>query len=145
MMLPLYSDEATELNVKPAVNAWKETGKNFGLAVEVENEDGVLLQASKYFVVMNCSKEAVPARSMPLFLMDAIQNKTAARAAGLHQYPSLEVSTIEFPKSTEGSYGVVKYSYDSVHRLRHNHHRQVSTTPANDSLEQILWDDPTER
>ncbi|KAF6211046.1 hypothetical protein GE061_014159 [Apolygus lucorum] len=145
MMLPLYSDEATELNVKPAVNSWKETGKNFGLAVEVENEDGVLLQASKYFVMMNCSKDAAPSRSMPLFLMDAIQNRTAARAVGVHHYPSLEISTIEFPPSPEGTYRVVKYSNDSVHRLRHNHnhHQAVSTTPANDSVEQIQWDDPT--
>lgn len=57
-MLPLHIDERTELDVKAAVIAWKEHGKNFGLVVEVENEDGVLLQASKYFVAMNCSKEA---------------------------------------------------------------------------------------
>ncbi|BES94713.1 Hypothetical protein NTJ_07522 [Nesidiocoris tenuis] len=146
MMLPLFADEWTELNVKSAVTSWKETGKNFGLAVEVENEDGVLLQTTKYFVAMNCSKDAGPARSMPGFIIDAMQNKTAARAVGIHFYPSIEISTIEFPKSTEGSsYGVVKYPLDSVHRLRHNHHRQQSTTPANDSLEQIVWDDPTDR
>ncbi|CAB0006937.1 unnamed protein product [Nesidiocoris tenuis] len=107
-------------------------------------ESGLWSASVRY---LNCAfLPTGPARSMPGFIIDAMQNKTAARAVGIHFYPSIEISTIEFPKSTEGSsYGVVKYPLDSVHRLRHNHHRQQSTTPANDSLEQIVWDDPTDR
>lgn len=80
---------------------------------------------------------------MPLFLVDAFQRENNTSVT---QYPSMEVSTIEFPKSTEGSsYGFARYPIDSVPRFRHNHHRQSSTTPANESIEQIVWDDPTDR
>lgn len=57
-MVSVYGEEWTEWNVRGAVKAWRESNRNFGLAVEVEDEDGNLLPAHKYFSAMNCSKEA---------------------------------------------------------------------------------------
>lgn len=58
-MLPIYDKGGwIELNVRQAVRQWRSLGKNFGLVVEVENEDGDLLKASEYFTAMNCSNEA---------------------------------------------------------------------------------------
>ena len=51
-------DEWVEFNVRHAARQWRQLGKNFGLVVEVENEDGEVLKASDYFNVMNCSNEA---------------------------------------------------------------------------------------
>jgi hypothetical protein len=58
-MLPVYGKGGwIEFNVRPAARQWRLLGKNFGLVVEVENEDGELLKASDYFTAMNCSNEA---------------------------------------------------------------------------------------
>lgn len=57
-MISFYGEAWTEWNVKAAVKSWKELGKNFGISVEVEDEDRTILPASKIFMSMNCSKEA---------------------------------------------------------------------------------------
>jgi hypothetical protein len=58
-MLPIYGKGGwIEFNVRHAVRQWRLLGKNFGLVVEVENEDGELMKASDHFTAMNCSNEA---------------------------------------------------------------------------------------
>ena len=58
-MLSVFGkDEWIEFNVRHAARQWRQLGKNFGLVVEVENEDGEVLKASDYFKMMNCSNEA---------------------------------------------------------------------------------------
>lgn len=62
-MFPIYGKSGwVEFNVGSAAGQWYQPGKNFGLVVEVENEDGQLLKASDYFTAMNCS-EQLPDRS----------------------------------------------------------------------------------
>ncbi|XP_046388748.1 uncharacterized protein LOC124157780 isoform X2 [Ischnura elegans] len=68
--------EWVAFDVRFAARVWRELGKNFGLVVEVEDEDGALLPAERYFAAMNCSKEASTTRPFPGFLFDA------AREAG---------------------------------------------------------------
>lgn len=66
-MLPIYGKNGwIEFNVGSAAGQWYQPGKNFGLVVEVENEDGQLLKASDYFTAMNCS-EACKCRTIGLF------------------------------------------------------------------------------
>lgn len=57
-MMAEYGEAWTEFNVKSAINAWRDSGRNFGLTVEVEDEDRVLMNALKYFEQMNCSIDA---------------------------------------------------------------------------------------
>ncbi|XP_014259717.1 uncharacterized protein LOC106672646 isoform X2 [Cimex lectularius] len=142
-MLSYYGEDWTELDVKTAVNSWRETGKNFGLAVEVEDEDSTIQQASRYFTPMNCSKEAINARPLPVFFIDALQNKTLIARAGIQFYPTVEISTIEYAEPDILNHKGLRYPITPVtkpHRIRH-HHRQ--TAAVNDSLEQIHWEDPT--
>lgn len=42
-----------ELNVKPATKAWSK-GKNLGLAIMVDDQEGTILKPSKYFKGASC-------------------------------------------------------------------------------------------
>lgn len=55
-MFSVNGNEWTEFNIRTAVRSWRETRKNFGLFVTVEDEDGSLLPADQYLHAMNCSK-----------------------------------------------------------------------------------------
>lgn len=57
-MFNTVGDEWMEFNIRTAVRTWKDFGRNYGLVVTVEDEDGVLLPAEKYVHAMNCSKDA---------------------------------------------------------------------------------------
>jgi len=46
-----------EFNIRKAVSTWKEFGRNFGLVVTVEDEEGVLLPADKFIHTMKCSDQ----------------------------------------------------------------------------------------
>lgn len=43
-----------ELNVKPAIRAWTR-GRNLGLAILVEDQDGTTLRADRYFKGASCT------------------------------------------------------------------------------------------
>ncbi|XP_069702925.1 uncharacterized protein [Periplaneta americana] len=74
-MLPIFGKgEWIEFNVRHAVRQWRTSGKNFGLVVEVENEDGELLKAADYFTAMNCSNEASTAKPLPGLFLPAAQS-----------------------------------------------------------------------
>lgn len=57
-MLAVHGSAWTEWNVRTAVKVWRDSGRNFGLAVEVEDEDGTRLDAHQFFNGMNCTQEA---------------------------------------------------------------------------------------
>ncbi|CAG2057524.1 unnamed protein product [Timema podura] len=57
-MVSIYGEEWLEFNVKSAARVWRESGKNFGLSIQVEDEDNQVLPAVKYFSFMDCSNEA---------------------------------------------------------------------------------------
>ncbi|XP_075210777.1 uncharacterized protein LOC142318121 [Lycorma delicatula] len=110
-MISVYGEEWTEWNVRGAVKAWRESNRNFGLAVVVEDEDGNLLPAHKYFSAMNCSKEASTARPIPGFLIDAAtllamennNNQTETQASTFNfnslLFPMIDLCTVELPES----------------------------------------------
>jgi hypothetical protein len=47
-------DRWTEWNVRQAVRAWATTQRNFGLGIETEDEEGLILSTHQYFAPMNC-------------------------------------------------------------------------------------------
>lgn len=49
----LESAKYVELNVKPATKAWLK-GKNLGLGVMVDDQEGNILRANKYFEGASC-------------------------------------------------------------------------------------------
>lgn len=58
-MLPYYGDKWTEWNIRSAVKTWRrDPNRNYGLSIEVEDEDGNLLPALKFFRPMNCTGDA---------------------------------------------------------------------------------------
>ncbi|KAJ9591150.1 hypothetical protein L9F63_002305, partial [Diploptera punctata] len=82
-MLSVFGkDEWVEFNVRHAVRQWRQLGKNFGLVVEVENEDGEVLKASDYFKIMNCSNEASTAKPLPGVLLSAVRTIIESNSNG---------------------------------------------------------------
>ncbi|KAL0277103.1 UNVERIFIED_CONTAM: hypothetical protein PYX00_004501 [Menopon gallinae] len=57
-MMPLYGNNLLTFDIRAAVRSWKESGKNFGLLVTVEDENSNPLEPTKYIYPMNCSKWA---------------------------------------------------------------------------------------
>ncbi|XP_073979666.1 uncharacterized protein isoform X2 [Rhodnius prolixus] len=139
-MMAEYGEAWTEFNVKSAINAWRDSGRNFGLTVEVEDEDRVLMNALKYFEQMNCSIDA-----------NVLNNPLLDRT---RLFPIVDLATIEFQES-DSVYQSVKYPLrENSHRVRHHHlnqHQQRSSgqiteePPANDSIERIRWEDPSSK
>uniref|UniRef100_A0A1B6C4D2 TGF-beta propeptide domain-containing protein n=1 Tax=Clastoptera arizonana TaxID=38151 RepID=A0A1B6C4D2_9HEMI len=122
-MHSIYGDAWTEWNIRGAVKSWRDTGRNFGLTVEVENEDGDLLPAYKYFTAMNCSKQASISSPLPAFLARAIAEATANRTLSSSKsqayhyntlpFPILDLCTIESPESEKSSfYHKIQEGYD---------------------------------
>ncbi|KAK9507168.1 hypothetical protein O3M35_007080 [Rhynocoris fuscipes] len=139
-MMPVVGEEWTEFNIKPAVNAWRENGRNFGLTVEVEDEDRVILNALKYFEQMNCS-------------LDGSVSNSPLSDSRSWKFPVIYLKMIEFQEN-HSVYQSVKYPLvENSHRVRHHHvtsPQQQSNrpqpseeTPANDSIESIRWGDPS--
>uniref|UniRef100_A0A224XLF2 Putative conserved secreted protein n=1 Tax=Panstrongylus lignarius TaxID=156445 RepID=A0A224XLF2_9HEMI len=138
-MMPEYGEAWTEFNVKSAINAWRESGRNFGLTVEVEDEDRIILNALKYFEQMNCSVDA-----------NVLNNPLLDRT---RLFPIVDLATIEFQES-DTVYQSVKYPLrENSHRVRHHHVNQhqrsagqnTEEPPANDSIERIRWEDASSK
>lgn len=53
-----------ELSVKAATRTWTKSGKNMGLAILVEDQDGGTLKASKYFKGATCTVGTVDTREL---------------------------------------------------------------------------------
>lgn len=58
-MMPYYGEKWTEWNIRRAVKAWrKDPSRNYGITIEVEDEDGNLIPANRFFKPMNCTGDA---------------------------------------------------------------------------------------
>lgn len=58
-MLSYFDEKWTEWNIGNAVKAWRrDPNRNYGISIEVEDEDGNLLPVNKFFRPMNCTGEA---------------------------------------------------------------------------------------
>lgn len=44
-----------ELNIKPALKAWSKGGRNLGIAVLVDDQDGNILKAEHFFKGPSCT------------------------------------------------------------------------------------------
>nr|CAD7395924.1 unnamed protein product [Timema poppensis] len=110
-MVSIYGEEWLEFNVKSAARVWRESGKNFGLSIQVEDEDNQVLPAVKYFSFMDCSNEASTARPIPGFLVNAARdyilestrNETNTRRSNTIyldslMFPMIDLFTIEMPE-----------------------------------------------
>lgn len=119
-MLAVHGSAWTEWNVRPAVKVWRDSGRNFGLVVEVEDEDGTRLDAHQFFNGMNCTQEASNARPIPSFLLDRLHHSNAsgsgyrepggagasagayANAFNQNLFPVIDLCTVETTDSSGG-------------------------------------------
>lgn len=55
-MLSYFDEKWTEWNIGGAVKSWRrDPNRNYGLSIEVEDEDGNLLPVNRFFRPMNCT------------------------------------------------------------------------------------------
>lgn len=67
-MLPYFGEKWTEWNIRGAVKTWRrDPNRNYGISIEVEDEDGNLLPAQRFFRPMNCSEDAQMSNDLYLF------------------------------------------------------------------------------
>lgn len=58
-MLSYFGENWTEWNIKPAMRAWRQDPlRNFGIRIEVEDEEGNQLPTQRFFKPMKCSDDA---------------------------------------------------------------------------------------
>ncbi|KAK4877825.1 hypothetical protein RN001_010331 [Aquatica leii] len=102
-----------ELSVLPATKAWIK-GKNLGLAVIVEDQEGSLLKADKYFKGASCMVGTSTPKPIPTVIIDAARwaneleriNGNVGRSTSATLYnnlsllPTVDVCTLEFPQNT---------------------------------------------
>ncbi|XP_063218730.1 uncharacterized protein LOC134528992 [Bacillus rossius redtenbacheri] len=119
-VLPVCGEEWTEFNVSPAAKSWKETGRNHGLGVQVEDEQGHFFPARDHFSPMDCTDQAsATARPIPGFLVatgsvmqrnrqisrtddDPAGSSAAVRDKAFYfnkyMFPMIDLCTIDVPK-----------------------------------------------
>nr|CAD7204683.1 unnamed protein product [Timema douglasi] len=112
-MVSIYGEEWLEFNVKSAARVWRESGKNFGLSIQVEDEDNQVLPAVKYFSFMDCSNEAFIATARPIpgflvnaardYILESTRNETNTRRSNTIyldslMFPMIDLFTIEMPE-----------------------------------------------
>nr|CAI5839399.1 unnamed protein product [Callosobruchus analis] len=66
------SSKWVELSVKPALRSWQR-GRNLGLAVVVEDQEGDLLDAHRYYKGATCTVGASTPRPIPTIIRDAAE------------------------------------------------------------------------
>lgn len=137
-MVPYYSEKWTEWNIRNAVKAWhRNPVRNYGISIEVEDEDGNLLPVAKFFRPMNCSGDAqmMTPKPVPGFLMEAvhngygvpIRNPTAttnssntdalALSFNMHLYPIMDVTTVEVPESEANNALLYQYAKNAFEQV----------------------------
>ncbi|XP_060837707.1 uncharacterized protein LOC132919839 isoform X2 [Rhopalosiphum padi] len=134
-MLPYYSEKWTEWNIRNAVKAWhRNPVRNYGISVEVEDEDGNLLPVSKFFRPMNCSGDAqiMAPKPVPGFIMEAMHNGYQAATANnsntnaadplafsfnMHRYPIMDVTTVEVPESEVNNAMLYQYAKNAFEQV----------------------------
>ncbi|VVC36741.1 Hypothetical protein CINCED_3A017224 [Cinara cedri] len=119
-MVPYYSEKWTEWNIRSAVKIWRQDpSRNFGLSIEIEDEDGNVLPIERFFKSMNCSPgmaQMSTPKPIPGFLVEygfrimggangtanvSALSPTDALYSNAYRYPMLDLSTIEVPNSEQ--------------------------------------------
>lgn len=140
-MVPYFSEKWTEWNIRNAAKAWhRNPVRNYGISIEVEDEDGNLLPVAKFFRPMNCSGDAqtMTPKPMPGFLMEAVQNSygvpvrnpittgnnsntnvddALALSFNMHMYPIMDVTTIEVPDSEANNAMLYQYAKSTLEQV----------------------------
>ncbi|XP_025199896.1 uncharacterized protein LOC112597873 isoform X2 [Melanaphis sacchari] len=136
-MVPYYSEKWTEWNIRNAVKAWhKNPVRNYGINVEVEDEDGNLLPVSKFFRPMNCSGDAqmMTPKPVPGFIMEAVHNgygnptitanntnantvDAFALSFNMHRYPIMDITTVEVPESEVNNAMLYQYAKNTFEQV----------------------------
>ncbi|KAB0791880.1 hypothetical protein PPYR_03680 [Photinus pyralis] len=102
-----------ELSVLPATKAWMK-GKNLGLAILVEDQEGAVLKADKYFKGASCMVGTSTPKPIPTVIVDAARwaneleringspgrNTTTAFFNHLSLLPTVDICTLEFPQNS---------------------------------------------
>ncbi|KAK9753192.1 TGF-beta propeptide [Popillia japonica] len=136
-----------ELSVKAATRTWTKSGKNMGLAILVEDQDGGTLKASKYFKGATCTVGTVDTptpRPIPTLITDTARqnndstgiyallgiNENGSVPSDFGLLPKIDVCVLELP----GQVPLVQLNKDdcdlknnlnelSVNLLNHHHIR----------------------
>ncbi|KAJ8953707.1 hypothetical protein NQ314_007317, partial [Rhamnusium bicolor] len=101
-----------ELSVKPATKAWTK-GRNLGLGILVEDQEGNMLRADKYFKGASCMVGTSTPKPIPTIIIDAARktnelnridsllgrNSTSALYSDIHLLPTIDICTLEFPEN----------------------------------------------
>ncbi|XP_027844588.1 uncharacterized protein LOC114125230 isoform X2 [Aphis gossypii] len=135
-MVPYYSEKWTEWNIRNAVKIWhKNPVRNYGISIEVEDEDGNLLPVSKFFRPMNCSGDAqmIIPKPVPGFIMEAVHNGYSdtvttnnsnantvdafALSFNMHRYPIMDVTTVEMPESEVNNAMLYQYAKNAFEQV----------------------------
>ncbi|XP_044260566.1 uncharacterized protein LOC123008680 isoform X2 [Tribolium madens] len=102
-----------ELSVKPAARAWSR-GRNLGLAILVEDQEGTILKADRLFKGALCMVGASTPKPIPTIIIDAARqsneldrrihsllggNSTSTVSGDVPMLPTIDVCTLEFPEN----------------------------------------------
>ncbi|EFA05196.1 uncharacterized protein LOC660239 isoform X2 [Tribolium castaneum] len=102
-----------ELSVKPAARAWSR-GRNLGLAILVEDQEGTILKADRLFKGALCMVGASTPKPIPSIIIDAARqsneldrrihsllggNSTSSVSGDIPMLPTIDVCTLEFPEN----------------------------------------------
>ncbi|XP_023021219.1 uncharacterized protein isoform X2 [Leptinotarsa decemlineata] len=98
-----------ELNVKPATSAWTK-GKNAGLGILVEDQEGNRLRADKFFKGATCTVGVSTPKPIPTVIIDAARksneldrifgrNSTTAVHSDIYLLPTIDICIMEFPEN----------------------------------------------
>ncbi|XP_008189870.1 uncharacterized protein LOC103311860 isoform X2 [Acyrthosiphon pisum] len=140
-MVPYFSEKWTEWNIRNAAKAWhKNPARNYGISIEVEDEDGNFLPVAKFFRPINCSEDAqmMTPKPMPGFLMEAVhsnygvlvRNPTTtannsntnaedalALSFNMYMYPMMDVTTVEVPESEANNAMFYLYAKNTLEQV----------------------------
>ncbi|XP_050534660.1 uncharacterized protein LOC126901853 isoform X1 [Daktulosphaira vitifoliae] len=127
-MMSYYGEKWTEWNIRSAVRLWRrEPFHNFGLSIEVEDEEGNVLPVHRFFRSINCSGDVQMTKLKPIpgFLMEAVQDyglsntetnpnmstisSVQTLSFNIQRYPIIDVAVIEVPDSE--AHNAMQYQY----------------------------------
>ncbi|XP_050429818.1 uncharacterized protein LOC126838983 isoform X2 [Adelges cooleyi] len=132
-MMAYFGEKWTEWNIRGAVRTWRrDPSRNFGISIEVEDEEGNLLPVHRFFKPMNCTGDIqmTTPKPIPGFLMEAVQDYSLsnpeannsvslspvqALSFNIQRYPIIDVTTIEVPDSEANNamqYQHAKYTFE---------------------------------
>ncbi|XP_057669461.1 uncharacterized protein LOC130901849 isoform X1 [Diorhabda carinulata] len=101
-----------ELSIKPATKAWTR-GRNLGLGVLVEDQEGNVLRADRVFKGTSCTVGFSTPKPIPTIIVDAVRqtneldrvrnvlgrNSTSALHSDIYMLPTIDICTLEFPEN----------------------------------------------